>query len=61
MQYFPTWFGVTTDKTQAGYDIFSAPDDDPYVMSYDEVLHQYRTLDDGIKAEEMLPNIKAIK
>ncbi len=58
MNFFPTWLGVTTDKTPDGYDIFSAPNDDPMVMGYDELLHPYRSLKEGITADEMAKAVK---
>ena len=61
MSYFPTWFGVTTNKTPDGYDIFKAPDDEPMIMSYDEILHPYKSLKDSVKAEEMAKVVKATK
>ncbi len=60
MNYFPTWLGVTTDKTPEGYDIFQAPSDNPMVMGYDEILHPYVSLKDGIKAEEIAKYVKKI-
>lgn len=53
MHYFPTWFGVSTNRTQENYDIFNAPNDNPMVMDYDEVFHPYTNLHEGVKADEM--------
>ncbi len=60
VNYFPTWLGIATDRTPEGYDIFNAPDDNPMVMSYDEIFHPYLSLKDGIKAEEMAGSVKKV-
>lgn len=55
VEYFPTWLGVNTNLTPAGYDIFNTKNDEKVlVLNYQGTLDDYQTKEDGLKASEIL-------
>lgn len=53
MDFFASWFGVSTDRTVEGYDIFNEGDDDAIVTSYDEVRCKYADKTEGLRASDI--------
>lgn len=57
INFFPTWFGVITNLTPAEYNIFTASDDNPQVMSYDEKFMDYSKLHESVTADDILNKV----
>lgn len=60
IKFFTTWFGVRTAQLPDNYDIFTATEDDPMIMGYDEILKPYQSLHHSLKAEDMAPEVHAL-
>lgn len=52
--YFPTWIGVTTNLTPAGWDVFNAPDETLYVVDQHRKLVRFDNLDPGLSLNVLL-------
>lgn len=54
LNYFPTWIGVLTNKTEPAYDIFNDGSDDPFVIKPDGDKTKFSTLKRTPTAAEIL-------
>lgn len=52
--YVPTWLGLKTNRTPEGYDIFTAPSDEPYVSGLKGKITRYADELDSLSMKEVL-------